>query len=110
MKNIKFLFIVLSFFFFNCSNDDSPLQKSDDQNLSKMYTEIIAASMVNSYICTNPVEWSFVTIGSKACGGSLGFIVYSLKMDILEFLKKYKTIPKHKKHRIKNGAFSQLVT
>ena len=107
MKNIKFLFIAFSFFFYNCSNDDSPSQESDDQNLSKMYSEIIAASMVYTTPCTNSAEWSFAAIGSKACGGPLGYIAYSLKIDGPEFLKKVENYTKAQEaYNKKWGVFS----
>jgi hypothetical protein len=88
MKNIKFLFIAFSIFFFSCNNDDDSSQETENQNLTKMYTEIISASMATTTQCTNPAEWSFTAIGSKACGGSTGFIAYSLKINVTEFLKK----------------------
>lgn len=53
-----------------------------------MYDEIVSASMVNSTLCTNPAEWTFTAIGSKACGGPTGYIAYSLKINVPEFLKK----------------------
>jgi len=94
MKNIKFLFIAFSLFFYNCNNDDSPSQESEDQNLSKMHAEIIAASQVNTTPCTNSAEWAFTAIGSKACGGPIGFIPYSLKINTSEFLKKVENFTK----------------
>ncbi|MBF4471197.1 protease complex subunit PrcB family protein [Flavobacterium sp. HJJ] len=94
MKNIKFLFIAVSIFFFNCDNDNSSTQESDQENLSKAYSEIITASMANTTPCTNPAEWTFTAIGSKACGGSVGFIPYSLKIDVPAFLKKVESYTK----------------
>lgn len=88
MKNIKYLFIVISILFFSCNSDDSNSQEEESQNLNKMYEEIISASMVNSTPCTNSAEWSFTAIGSKACGGPTGYIAYSLKINTSEFLKK----------------------
>jgi hypothetical protein len=88
MKNLKFLFIVFSIFCFSCNTDDSSTKETETQSITKMYDEIISASMVNSTPCTNPAEWSFTAIGSKACGGSTGFIAYSLKINVSEFLKK----------------------
>lgn len=88
MKNIKFLFIAISILFFSCNNDDSNSQEEETQNLTKMYEEIISASMVNSTPCTNSAEWSFTAIGSKACGGPTAYIAYSLKINTSEFLKK----------------------
>jgi len=88
MKKIKFLFIAVSILLFSCNNDDDSSQETENQNLTKMYTEIISASMVNITTCPNPTEWSFTAIGSKACGGSTGYIMYSLKINVPEFLKK----------------------
>lgn len=94
MKNIKFLFIAFSLFFFSCNNDEESSQETENQNLTKIYTEIISASMVNTTPCTNPAEWSFTAIGSKSCGGSTGFIAYSLKINVPEFLKKVENYTK----------------
>jgi hypothetical protein len=88
MKKIKFLFIAFSILLFSCNNDDASSQETENQNLTKMHSEIISASMVNTTPCTNPAEWSFTAIGSKACGGSSGYIPYSLKINVPEFLKK----------------------
>ena len=94
MKNIKFLFIAFSIFFFSCNNDDASSQETENQNLTKMHDEIISASMVNTTPCADPAEWSFTAIGSKACGGSTGFIAYSLKINVSEFLKKVENYTK----------------
>jgi len=88
MKNIKFLFIAFSILLFSCNTDDSSSKETETQNITKMYDEIISSSMTNSTSCTNPSEWSFAAIGSKACGGSTGYIPYSLKINVPEFLKK----------------------
>jgi hypothetical protein len=90
MKTIKFLLIAFSILLFSCNTDDSSSQETEMQNLTKLYDEIISSSMVNSTPCTNPAEWSFTAIGSKACGGSTGYIMYSLKINVPEFLKKVK--------------------
>lgn len=94
MKNIKFLFIAFSIFFLSCNNDNDSSQETENQNLTKMYSEIISASMVNTTPCTNPAEWSFTAIGSKSCGGPTGFIAYSLKINVQEFLKKVENYTK----------------
>ena len=88
MKKIKYLFIILGFLFLSCNNDDSSSQDTETQNLDKMDDEIISASMVNSTPCTDPTEWSFTAIGEKGCGGPAGYIAYSLKINVPEFLKK----------------------
>ncbi len=107
MKNIRFLFIAFSLLFFSCNNDEDTSQESENQNLTAMYAEIISASMVNSTPCTNPAEWSFTAIGSKACGGSTGYIAYSLKINVTEFLKKVENYTKAQQaYNKKWGIFS----
>lgn len=88
MKNIKLVFIAFGFLFLSCNSDDSSSKETETQNLTKMYDEIISASMVNSTPCIDPAEWSFTAIGSKACGGPASYIAYSLKINVTEFLKK----------------------
>lgn len=90
MKNIKLLFTAFVFLFLSCDSDDSSSKEAETQNLTKLYDEIISASMANSTPCTDPTEWSFTAIGSKACGGPTGYIAYSLKINVTEFLKKVK--------------------
>lgn len=88
MKNIKLMLIALGFLFLGCNSDEPSSQEAETQNLTKMYDEIISDSMVNSTPCTDPVQWSFTSIGSKACGGPTGYIAYSLKINVTDFLKK----------------------
>lgn len=94
MKNIKLLFTAFVFLFLSCDSDDSSSKEAETQNLTKMYDEIISASMANSTPCTDPTEWSFTAIGSKACGGPTGYIAYSLKINVTEFLKKVENYTK----------------
>jgi hypothetical protein len=94
MKNLEFLFIAFSILLFSCNTDDSSSKEKETQNLAKMYEEIISSSMISTTPCTNPAEWSFTAIGSKACGGSTGFIAYSLKINATEFLKKVENYTK----------------
>lgn len=89
MKKLSFIVFVVSLLFLSCSNDENS-QEEDSKKLEKMYNEIIAASLANSEPCTNSEEWDFAPIGSKACGGHAGYIVYSKKINTNEFLSKIK--------------------
>jgi hypothetical protein len=108
MKKTPFLFIAFSLLFYSCNNDDDDTsQESENQNLTAMYNEIISTSMVNSTSCTNPAEWSFTPIGSKACGGPTGVIAYSLKINVPVFLKKVEDYTKTEQaYNKKWGIFS----
>ena len=94
MKKTTFLFIAFCVLLFSCNTDDSLTKEEEMQNLTNLYDEIISDSMVNTTACTNPEEWSFTAIGSKACGGSSGYIPYSLKINVTEFLKKVEAYSK----------------
>ena len=91
MKKLTFIIYTICLAFFSCSNDDSVDRERDYQNLGKMYREILSLSKVNSELCKDSDEWDFTAIGSKACGGSAGYIAYSKKIDKTEFLAKVKT-------------------
>lgn len=89
MKKLSFLVFTICLIFASCSNDENS-QEEDSKKLEKMYNEIIVASLANSEPCTNPEEWNIAGIGSKACGGYAGYIVYSKKINNDEFLAKVK--------------------
>ena len=89
MKKLSFIVFAICLIFASCSNDENS-QEEDSKKLEKMYNEIIVASLANSEPCTNPAEWNFAGIGSKACGGYTGYIVYSKKINSDEFLAKVK--------------------
>lgn len=89
MKKISFIVFAICLIFASCSNDENS-QEEDSEKLEKMYDNIIVASLANSQTCTNPEEWNFAPIGSKACGGYAGYIVYSKKINSDEFLAKVK--------------------
>jgi hypothetical protein len=57
----------------------------EEQNLKKMYNEIIALS-TNSDSCTG--NWHFTAIGSTPCGGPENYIPYSLQINTTDFLAK----------------------
>lgn len=89
MKKLSFIVFTICILFASCSNDENS-QEEDSKKLEKMYNEIIVASLANSEPCTNPEEWNIAGIGSKACGGYAGYIVYSKKINNDEFLAKVK--------------------
>ncbi|WP_282080597.1 hypothetical protein [Aquimarina algiphila] len=90
-KGIQVLIILFLTILVGCGNDDdsSLSQEQDNTNLKTMLEEI--TKIAESVDCTNPDDWSFTSIGSKACGGPSGFIAYSLTIDTDDFLKKVET-------------------
>jgi hypothetical protein len=90
MKKLTFIICTLCLIFASCSNDDISEREKEYQNLGKMFREVLALSKINSEVCTDSNEWDFTAIGTKACGGSEGYIVYSKKINKTEFLAKVK--------------------
>ena len=61
-------------------------QEKEHQVLMDLFTEIQNSS--ESIICTNETAWDFTAYGSKACGGTQGYIAYSNQIDVDSFLNK----------------------
>ncbi|MBE8723921.1 hypothetical protein [Flavobacterium hungaricum] len=89
MKKLGLLSLL--FFAFSCSSDNEDSKKEvDEAALEKMYTEIITLSLANTQSCTDSKDWDFTAIGAKACGGPEKFIIYSKKINTVDFLAKVK--------------------
>ena len=100
MKNFKFIGATLLIgLFFSCNNDDGLTQEQEAQNLNQMFSEI--ESLANSEKCIDSEEWTFTSYGSKACGGPVGFIAFSTKIDTELFLEKIE------EHRAAQEEFNQ---
>lgn len=61
-------------------------QEIEHQNLINLFYEI--EKMANNKTCTNSDDLTFTAYGSKACGGPQGYIAYSTKINVADFLKK----------------------
>jgi hypothetical protein len=83
MKNLGFLFLV--FWLFGCQAIENEVPIEDQLQLEKMLEEIISLS--ESKPCTDSGDWLFTAYGAKACGGPIGYIAYSKKIDQNNFTK-----------------------
>lgn len=81
MKTLLFLIIILVFI--SCKENNS--QEDDFSNLNKKYLELKELS--ESVDCEDSSEWNITAYGAKACGGPIGFIAYSSKIDTIQFLE-----------------------
>ncbi|KPM46839.1 hypothetical protein [Jiulongibacter sediminis] len=61
-------------------------READEKLLQDLYSEI--ESLSKEFSCSDANEWKFTEIGSKACGGPAGYIVYNVNQDTECFLKK----------------------
>lgn len=88
MKHSFFVSFLLLFFLVSCDDDDENLitQEAEQQQLDVMLAEI--QTLAGSVSCENASEWTFISYGSKACGGPIGYIAYSTTIDTVDFLNK----------------------
>lgn len=76
---------------FSCSVNSESTQKQEAEQLNQLFSEI--KSMAFEVDCEESSEWTFSSFGSKSCGGPVGYLAYSAKIDTALFLKK---IEEHK--------------
>lgn len=84
--------LVVFLFISSCTTTRELSQEEEWQKINQLFQEI--QDMATSMDCEDPAEWTFISYGSKACGGPVGYIAYSKRIDTSLFLKK---IEEHKK-------------
>ncbi len=65
---------------------ETSTQEEDIKVLSDLYNEI--TSTINTYSCTNGMNWTFTVIGYKACGGPKAYIALPKELKNESFLTK----------------------
>lgn len=106
LQKISLLFLIITLTATSCksanSNDLSTLPKDiserpADEN-SQKYDEAALEKLkagiefeITKEKCTRNADWTFAPIGSKACGGSAGYIAYPKKIEteILPKIENY---------------------
>lgn len=105
MKTLLLLLFVLVFI--SCKENNS--QEKDFAILNERYLEIKELS--ESVDCEDSSEWNFTAYGSKACGGPIGYIAYSSKIDTVHFFKLIEEYTKENERlNIKWGVISDCST
>ena len=109
MKSIRFLrfhtYFLVTLFVAGCGTSDDRPDLVGLGDLETMYNEIVALS--ESVSCENDSEWTFTAIGSKACGGPIGYIAYASTIDTENFLAKVEAYTAaQKKYNEENGIVS----
>ncbi|SER24251.1 hypothetical protein [Pedobacter rhizosphaerae] len=88
--------IILSFIviIFSCKDTAELRDKErDEQKLAEEYAEIQRLSLSTN--CEDAKDWTFTSIGSRACGGPASYIAYSTKIDVNAFLDLIKLYSAH---------------
>ena len=82
------LFALLIISLAGCEEKDFYNSKEDDElEMASLRSEIDKLS--EQIVCENNAgDWKFTAIGEKACGGPIGYVAYSTKIDEALFLKK----------------------
>ncbi len=89
-KNLRIILILfsISLVTFSCNDDDTneTTQEQDELEINQMFTEI--ENLAASATCDNETVLGFTSYGHKACGGPVGYLVYSSSIDVEDFLNK----------------------
>ena len=91
MRSSILIVLLFSMFITSCNRDDDLSREQEAQKLSEMFSEI--ENLALSVACENSAEWTFTNYGSKACGGPVGFMAYSVNIDVeffLELVEEYR--------------------
>ncbi|MES2418572.1 MAG: hypothetical protein V4541_10335 [Bacteroidota bacterium] len=96
----KFLFIVFICLIFSACKKEISTKQEDEQELSALLQQIKAKS--EPFKCENAADWKFIAYGSKACGGPIGYLPYSTKIDTPAFfslVNKYGVLQNEFNHK-----------
>lgn len=83
------IMVLALFLMTSCKDNHQSLKADDEKKLKELYTNI--QKIAQQFNCDNANDWQFTPIGSKACGGPIGFIAYSIKLDTAVFLQKVRS-------------------
>lgn len=67
-----------------CDKAELNTRPADEKELRQLHEEIL--SFANSSDCTDPGQWAFTALGSKACGGPTSYIAYPKNSNSQHFL------------------------
>lgn len=94
MKNTFFFFSFLILQASSCAKietinykiTETSTRAEDDKTMADFFLEIKDVS--ESKNCTNAENWRYVEYGSKACGGPIAYMAYSIQINTKDFLNK----------------------
>lgn len=83
MKNLVFSLVLC--YVLGCDSLSNEVPIADQSQLEKMLQEIVSLS--ESQSCTDASDWLFIAYGAKACGGPIGYIAYSKRINQDNYIK-----------------------
>lgn len=108
MKTISLFTLFFALLFSSCQKGQSTTRAIDEESLASLRTKIM--DQIDTAICTDPLQWSFTALGSKACGGPQTYIAYPHSIDTVAFLqlvKKYNEA--ERAFNVKHGVISDCM-
>lgn len=82
---MKYLSVfLLMYLAYGCESVDSENPVVYPSDMQEVYKKMVSLS--ESETCSDSEDWLFTAYGSKACGGPIGYIAYSKKIDQNYFL------------------------
>ncbi len=67
-----------------CDKAELNTRPAAEEELRHLHEEIL--TLANSLPCTDPTQWAFTALGSKACGGPASYIAYPENSNSQSFL------------------------
>jgi len=86
MRKLFLFGLILTLGIFSCNEDDSKATQDQETLILKAkFSEI--TEIAESLSCEDSSRWTYTPYGSKACGGPMGYIAYSIDIDTAHFLQ-----------------------
>lgn len=85
MKSLLLIFFsILAISYAACDKAELNTRPAAEEELRQLHTAIQA--LTNKTPCTDPAQWAFTALGSKACGGPASYIAYPKNSETQHFL------------------------
>ena len=79
--------MLVLFIIIGCNSEDSTKERDvDTKIIANLEEEIIA--LTESSVCNDVTECAYIAFGSKPCGGSWSYLVYSTSIDVQLLIDK----------------------
>ena len=83
---LKIILVPLCLFLFSTQcEDDIPLRTQETEQLELAALKTDIENLASTSICGDTFECKFIAFGSKPCGGSWSYLVYSTSIDTEDF-------------------------
>ncbi len=86
MRKFHIVAILVSYcFIISCKESEIQIKERSMQEMNMLFSQIKKISEQTP--CEIAADWKYVEYGNQTCGGHIGFLYYSTKIDTVSFLK-----------------------